>query len=408
MRQFIPLFTFSLGAIFLGLGISGSSALCAILGISLIIVTFVSIVHWITDWGGDESPSRESKRKGENADNRNEERDNAYQSYTEDDYTSTMEEDSFSSGGYAPIPPNKYESQERRKNIFGKIIYCSQSEKTTIYTAALSIVALFSWVMRKDGSMGKSEMETVDIYFQKHPIYNDIFSSPPKDLLIDPISNTKHPTFYGYLDLLEFYNICPKLLRHGLCCFNILMSDIYYEAAMDLMKALFQVAYSSDGVIDSEMEILRSIAKELKIHREDWNYFQNLYGTRNKSQDQQQEKNKSSDKYGYSESRRSQQKRSEEAYNQDSRKSRRQQQQEQEEQKKSSTLGYKLTQAYNELGLLTTASESEIKKAYRKLVKKYHPDHLPPEATDQERKISADQFRLVKEAYDLIRLERGK
>ena len=41
------------------------------------------------------------------------------------------------------------------------------------------------------------------------------------------------------------------------------------------------------------------------------------------------------------------------------------------------------------------------------MVKKYHPDRLPSDATDMDRKISADQFRLVKEAYDLIRLEKG-
>ena len=77
------------------------------------------------------------------------------------------------------------------------------------------------------------------------------------------------------------------------------------------------------------------------------------------------------------------------------------------EKKKSSTFGYKLTQAYNQLGLLTTATESEIKAAFRLLAKKYHPDRLSPDATDMDRKISADQFRQIKEAYDYIRLGRG-
>lgn len=51
---------------------------------------------------------------------------------------------------------------------------------------------------------------------------------------------------------------------------------------------------------------------------------------------------------------------------------------------------------YNILGLQPGATEEEIKKAYRKLAKKYHPDLNPGDA-----KATA-QFQKVKEAYEAL------
>jgi len=61
---------------------------------------------------------------------------------------------------------------------------------------------------------------------------------------------------------------------------------------------------------------------------------------------------------------------------------------------------------YKTLGLARDASEEEIKKAYRNLVSKFHPDkvsHLGPEFTE----IAQEKFIAVKEAYENIRKERG-
>ncbi|WP_159022243.1 DnaJ domain-containing protein [Formosa sp. L2A11] len=62
--------------------------------------------------------------------------------------------------------------------------------------------------------------------------------------------------------------------------------------------------------------------------------------------------------------------------------------------------------AYKILEIEKTATASEIKKAYRKMAKKYHPDkvlHLGKEY----QKGAEEKFRQVQEAYDQLQKERG-
>lgn len=54
------------------------------------------------------------------------------------------------------------------------------------------------------------------------------------------------------------------------------------------------------------------------------------------------------------------------------------------------------TDPYEILGVSRTASQNEIKKAYRKLAKSLHPDLNPDDAAKQER------FKAVSQAYDLL------
>lgn len=51
---------------------------------------------------------------------------------------------------------------------------------------------------------------------------------------------------------------------------------------------------------------------------------------------------------------------------------------------------------YEVLGVAKNASEAEIKKAFKKLAMKYHPDRNP------DNKDAEDQFKEVKEAYDVL------
>ena len=51
---------------------------------------------------------------------------------------------------------------------------------------------------------------------------------------------------------------------------------------------------------------------------------------------------------------------------------------------------------YQTLGVSKTASADEIKKAYRKLAVKYHPDKNPGDKSAEEK------FKQVSEAYDVL------
>ena len=53
---------------------------------------------------------------------------------------------------------------------------------------------------------------------------------------------------------------------------------------------------------------------------------------------------------------------------------------------------------YEVLGVPRSAGDDEIKKAYRKLAMKYHPDRNQGEAA----KAAEEKFKEVKEAYEML------
>ena len=58
------------------------------------------------------------------------------------------------------------------------------------------------------------------------------------------------------------------------------------------------------------------------------------------------------------------------------------------------------------LGLNSSATDEEVKKAYRRLAMKYHPDKV--EGMGEEVKKNAEaQFREINEAYEQIKTARG-
>lgn len=62
--------------------------------------------------------------------------------------------------------------------------------------------------------------------------------------------------------------------------------------------------------------------------------------------------------------------------------------------------------AYKILEIDNTATDTEIKKAYRTMVKKYHPDKLV-HMDEVYRNGAEDKFRKVQEAYEQLQKERG-
>ena len=61
---------------------------------------------------------------------------------------------------------------------------------------------------------------------------------------------------------------------------------------------------------------------------------------------------------------------------------------------------------YEVLGISKSATADEIKKAYRKMAIKYHPDKVATLGEDVQ-KAAEEKFKAVNQAYEAICRERG-
>lgn len=65
-----------------------------------------------------------------------------------------------------------------------------------------------------------------------------------------------------------------------------------------------------------------------------------------------------------------------------------------------------MTDPYQVLGITPSATDEEVKAAYRKMVRKYHPDNFA--GNDTTREMANEKMQQINEAYDRIQLEREK
>ena len=63
-------------------------------------------------------------------------------------------------------------------------------------------------------------------------------------------------------------------------------------------------------------------------------------------------------------------------------------------------------QNYKILDIAPTSTDSEVKKAFRKMAMKYHPDKLS-DLNEAQQKMGKEKFMKVQEAYEAIKSERG-
>ncbi len=66
------------------------------------------------------------------------------------------------------------------------------------------------------------------------------------------------------------------------------------------------------------------------------------------------------------------------------------------------------SRSYSVLGLEASASDDEVKKAYRKMANEYHPDKISSKGLPEEfTKFASEKFREIQAAYDEIKTSRG-
>jgi len=71
--------------------------------------------------------------------------------------------------------------------------------------------------------------------------------------------------------------------------------------------------------------------------------------------------------------------------------------------------GARIEDAYKVLGVASTASDDDVKKAYRRQMNRHHPDKLVAKGLPEEMiKIATEKTQEIKAAYDLIKSSRGR
>lgn len=130
-----------------------------------------------------------------------------------------------------------------------------------------------------------------------------------------------------------------------------------YNERFKFVEFLFSIAYSS-GTITTEEELeIRKIASYLHLSRKDYTYLRSIFIKSNQ---------------------------------------------------KKTTVNYRKSYdyIYETLGLKESASDFEIKKAYRNLVKQFHPDRLE-NPTNEDVKVAKEKFQEIQNAYQKIKKQRG-
>ena len=177
-----------------------------------------------------------------------------------------------------------------------------------------------------------------------------------KQRLMDAISNLEYT-----VTNISSGKGSKRRTDYRISCLTLLESSVKYDERLNLLYSLFEIAYKSDGVDDTELELLQNIAKYLLI--QNWDLVSLEYKFECKSNQQEKKRQAFDNKNIYQ---------------------------------------YKLENAYKMLELSSDCSDMQIKEQFRSLAKECHPDMLPSSISEKEKETSVEQFRNIKEAYEYL------
>ena len=171
----------------------------------------------------------------------------------------------------------------------------------------------------------------------------------PKKVELDVVKRFLVANF-GEQGALDALAILKNLLNQNINEVEVAMQInrfMNYSSKLELLHLLFQIAYADGEVSASELNLLQRISGIFRISMLD---FDSIRAPYTKKQD--------------------------------------------------------TNWAYKVLEIESTATDDEIKKAYRKMAMKYHPDKLSSLGEDVK-KAGEEKFKSVKDAYDQLKKQRG-
>jgi len=257
----------------------------------------------------------------------------------------------------------KKEKKEADKESINKI--CSKNPAFKEYIAPHKMLkekhpeiqafpALIAIIIKSDDCINEQGKEIALNYLKNHQ--NTIFSRSKETFTW---SKGKDANTLITLLYFEFENFLLNE-RHEVYrfyCFAINKKGFSYDVRLELLTTLFEISFATNGIIYSELDMLRKIAKFLLIKKYDLALLEKKFMPQLKTQTTPQLNN--------------------------------------------------LEQCFSILQLSSKASTGEIKQAYRTLAKKFHPDLLANEATNEEKEQAKKNFHSINEAYILLCKEKG-
>ncbi|MBO4370751.1 MAG: DnaJ domain-containing protein [Paludibacteraceae bacterium] len=144
-----------------------------------------------------------------------------------------------------------------------------------------------------------------------------------------------------------------------------------YAVRLEILRYLFIIS-ASDYTTADELRLLQNIAHYLKISFSDFNSIRAIYKHAETGGRQYNQSDYSSGYSGYTSQSRSQ----------------------------------STNWAYTALEIEPTSTDEEVKKAYRRMAMKYHPDKVSVMG-EAARQTATEKFKALAEAYEIIKKERG-
>ncbi len=218
----------------------------------------------------------------------------------------------------------------------------------------VALIVLIASVIKVDGAVDRAELNYVKQFLLKN--YGE---EKGKELLLMMRDLVKPETY------IDVDAVCTQI-KHN--------TD--YTTRYHMVDFLFDLATADSSFCQAENNILRNIARNLGINAGD---FTSIYARHVRSR----WGSSYGSGYGYSG-------RSSSGYHRTS----------------GSTGSTHKKDPYQVLGITSSATDDEVKKAYRRLAMKYHPDKVANMGEEIKKNAEA-QFREINEAYEQIKTARG-
>ena len=197
------------------------------------------------------------------------------------------------------------------------------TRRATIGDIRVSLVVLIACVMKADGQVMKSEVNSIKPFLLKN--FGEEGAKDALQLLKELLDKEIEPT-----------QVAQQIAAY-----------VNYSTRLEIVHMLLDLAYADGEIVPAEEQVITRIVQSMGVQMADYHSLRALYR-------KQQDPN----------------------------------------------------WAYTALEITPSATDEEVKKAYRRMAMKYHPDKVAA-AGEEVQRSATEKFRAINEAYERIKTARG-